>query len=134
MKKILSALYTLAFTTALAFVGEAEADTSIQFGIGYRSDDVNFKLKAPDNYASETRSSLNFRDLEIFTLQGKIKGVCGECVYYRIDGQYGWILDGSIRQSDQYAVGRPTETETCIVTPSFHNDVKGKMLLTLTSV
>lgn len=124
MKKILSAFYALAFTTTLAYVGEVEADTSVQFGIGYRSDDVNFKHKAPEEFAPATHSNLNFRDLEIFTVQGKIKGVCGDCVYYRVDGQYGWILDGTLRESDQFAVGFPAPGEVTIVDVVTHNDVK----------
>lgn len=124
MKKLLSAFYALALTTTIAYTSNVEAGTSVQFGIGYRSDDINWKVKASDDIAKNTYSHLNFRDLEIFTLQAKLKGVCGDCVYYRIDGQYGWILDGTVRESDQFAVSYPTETQTTIVDVVTHNDVK----------
>jgi hypothetical protein len=124
MKKLLSAFYALALTTTIAHAGNVDADTSAQFGIGYRSDDISWKVRTPDSVAPETYSHLNFRDLEIFSLQGKIKGVCGDCVYYRLDGQYGWVLDGSVRESDQFSVGSPAPGETTIVNVAVHNDVK----------
>src|ERR1700728_1798570 len=123
MKKLINALCAFAFTTTLAIAGHVEADTSVQFGIGYRSDNINAKLKAPREIAAETHSNLNFKDLEIFTLQGKVKGVCGDCLYYRADGQYGWVLDGTVRESDQFAV-HTHSGETTVVTPVTHNDVK----------
>jgi Protochlamydia outer membrane protein len=124
MKKLLSAFYALALTT-IAHTGIVEAGTSVQFGIGYRSDDINWKVKASEDVAPDTYSHLNFRDLEIFSLQAKLKGVCGDCVYYRIDGQYGWVLDGTVRESDQFAVDTtPAIGGTTIVDVHTHNDVK----------
>jgi hypothetical protein len=130
MKKILSALSTLFLTTTLAFVGEVEADTSIQFGVGYRSDNINWKTSFPDEILLGSESKLNFKDLEIFTVGGRLKSVCGDCVYYRIDGQYGWILDGTVRESDTIAAPITTPisgiAEITTIHPITHNDVKGK--------
>lgn len=124
MKKLLSAFYALALTTTAAHIGTVEADTSVEFGIGYRSDDINWKVDAPFDIAERTFSHLNFRDIEIFAIEGKIKGVCGECVYYRLDGQYGWVLDGRVRESDQFSVGSPSPGEVTIVDVATHNDIK----------
>lgn len=122
MKKLLRAFYALALTTTIAHVGNVEADTSVQFGIGYRSDDIH--AKGATGFEDLTFSKLNFRDLEIFTIQGKVKGVCGDCVYYRVDGQYGWVLDGTVRESDQFIVGFPSDTQTTVVQAVTHNDIK----------
>lgn len=129
MKKILSALSTLVLTTTLAFVGKVEADTSFDFGVGYRTDNIVWDTKVPDNVLFNSWSKLNFKDLEIFTLQARLKGSCGECIYYRLDGQYGWILDGTVRESDQIAIPTPPvppNTLTPVVRAVTHNDIKGK--------
>ena len=129
MKKTLIALSTF-ITTTLAFVGHVEADTSIEFGIGYRFDDIHWKTKAPDTIRLGTESSLKFRDLEIFTIQGRIKSSCGECTYYRIDGQYGWIEDGTVRESDRISftsvVPRAESNVICFVNPVVHNNANQK--------
>ncbi len=129
MKNILGRLSTLLLTTTLAFVGEVKADTTVQFGIGYRSDDVDWKIDFPVNELPESQSKLWFKDIEIFTVQGRIKSSC-DCVYYRIDGEYGWVLDGDVRESDFFsfpvsAVLTPSTLYTT-VHPVTHNDIKGK--------
>lgn len=124
MRQLLSAFYALALTTTIAHVGNVEADTSVQFGVGYRSDDINWKVRGSDEVDEASHSHLNFRDIEIFTLQGKIKGVCGDCMYYRLDGQYGWVLDGTVRESDQFVVDQPSVSRTTIVDVITHNDIK----------
>jgi len=124
MNKFLSTIFALALTTTLASSSKVEADTSIQFGIGYRSDDINWRTNAPDDYAPETESHLNFRDLEIFTIQGRLKGVCGDCMYYRADGQYGWVLDGTVRESDQFFVEEVEDEGIVIQNGKTHNDIR----------
>ena len=124
MNKFLSAVFALALTTALALSSGVQADTSLQFGIGYRSDNINWKIKADDDKHPKTESHLNFRDLEIFTLQARLKGVCGDCMYYRADGQYGWVLDGTVRESDQFANGSPSDAGLLIQYGSTHNDIR----------
>ena len=130
MKTIFSALSTLLLTTTLAFVGQVEADTSVQFGIGYRTDDINSKISVNDTVRLNTYSRLKFKDLEIFTITGKVKSTCGDCAYYRAEGQYGWIWDGDVRESDQLSqpvsVPLSADTLTCNFRPVLHNDVKGR--------
>jgi len=130
MKKIISALSALLFTTTLAFVGQVEADTAVQFGIGYRTDYLSSEIGAPDEVRLNTFSKLKFKDLEIFTISAKLKSTCGDCAYYRAYAQYGWILDGDVRESDQIAQissGPLTpSTVSCSINPVFHNDVTGR--------
>lgn len=126
MNRFLSAIFALAFTTTLATTCKVEADTSVQFGIGYRSDDINWRIKDPEETSEYNIAHLNFRDLEIFTLQAKLKGVCGDCVYYRLDGQYGWILDGTVRESDQFYASE-ADMEGCatpVISATTYNDIK----------
>src|ERR1700733_4565821 len=100
MKKMFSGLATLLATASFALVSEVAADTSVSFGIGYRTDDISISNKTGCIDHPESKSSLRFKDLEIFTLNARLKSTC-DCVYYRIDGQYGWILDGDVRESDR---------------------------------
>lgn len=130
MKQTLKALSAFIFTTTLAFVGQVEADTSVQFGIGYRSDDIHWKTKAPDTVRLGTESRLNFKDLEIFTIQGRLKSACGECTYYRIDGQYGWVEDGTLRESEYLGfpanAPRDSSNTICYVNPVVRNSAHRK--------
>jgi hypothetical protein len=129
MKKILSALSTLVLTTTLSLLGRVEADTSVQFGVGYRTDDLKWQIKLPDNLRLDSHSKLRFKDLEIFTIQARLKGGCGDCMYYRIDGQYGWILDGTVRETLRLAIPGATDNTnpvSFIIPNALHNDVKGK--------
>lgn len=106
MKKYLGVLSTFLVTTIFAFVGEVEADTSVQFGLGYRSDQIDWKTGIPDFVDDTTlidsESKLRLKDIEIVELYGRLKGSCGDCLYYRVDGSYGWIVDGTARTSDRF--------------------------------
>lgn len=126
MNRFLSAIFALAFTTTLATTSKVDASTSVQFGIGYRSDDINWRIKDPEDFSEYDISHLNFRDIEIFTIQAKLKGVCGDCVYYRVDGQYGWVLDGTVRESDQFYAAE-ADCDACatpVVSATTYNDIK----------
>lgn len=130
MKTIFGALSALLLTTAMTFVAQAEADTTVQFGIGYRTDDINTKFRLDERVRLNSFSKLHFKDLEIFTIQAKAKSACGDCSYFRAEAQYGWILDGDVRESDQFAVPSTTpfsrNTQICVFRPILHNDVKGR--------
>jgi hypothetical protein len=129
MKNVIAKLSTLLITTTLAIVGDVEADTSFQFGIGYRTDDFSWKIGLPTEILPESKSKLWFKDLEIFTINGRIKSAC-DCIYYRIDGQYGWIVDGDVRESDRFCDPVSTvltgDTAFTCSFPKTHNSVKGK--------
>lgn len=130
MKNILSALSTLVVTATLAMSGSVEADTSFQIGVGYRSDDIHWNTKLPCTERPNTFSKLQFKDLEIVTIEARLKGGCGDCLYYRADFEYGWILDGNVHERDQFAIP-PTGvvvdgTPITVVNTTTHNDVKGK--------
>jgi hypothetical protein len=103
MKTIIAKLSTLFATSALAIVGYADADTtSVQFGVGYRQDDINWKIKTPDAVTPIAKSELKFRDLEIFFLGAKLKANIGCSLFVRSSFDYGWILDGRVRESDRF--------------------------------
>jgi len=116
-------------TASFALVSEVAADTSVQFGIGYRTDDISSSIKTPCMDHPESKSNLRFKDLEIFTISTRLKSSC-DCVYYRVDAQYGWILDGDVRTSDKLTFPLTSaispSTEYCFINSITHNDVKGK--------
>lgn len=114
MKKLCSILSAAVLTTALAITGSVEADTTVEFGIGYRTDDISWKLDAPSTLHPDTFSKLHFKDLEIFAIHGRIKSRCGDCFYYRVDGTYGWILDGTVRESDRLSRNIDQDCSECI--------------------
>lgn len=131
MKHVMKALSALVLTTAVFCAGKAEAATSLQFELGYRSDDIHWNHRVPDTVRLDTKSKLTFKDLEIFQIGAKLKSTCGDCVYYRIEGHYGWITDGTLRENDEIALpntGCPLSpsTQICIVNPILHNKAKEK--------
>jgi hypothetical protein len=126
----MKALSALVFTTAVVLSAKAQANTSLQFEIGYRSDDIHWNHRVPDDVRLQTKTKLTFKDLEIFQIGAKLKSTCGECVYYRLDAHYGWITDGDVRESDQIAKhsekALSPSTVTCVINPVLHNDAKNK--------
>jgi hypothetical protein len=130
MKKVFKVLYSL-MTTAVLCNTSAEAATSVQFGVGYRSDDIKWRISAPESIQPDSYSKLNFRDVEIFLVEGKVKGMLGDCVYLRATADYGWIEDGTLREKDQLSqnvadLPPGSAAEYTIVTPSVHNDIDDK--------
>lgn len=130
MKKLFSVLSTLLLTSTLGLVGQVEADANIELGVGYRSDDFTAKVKVPDDIRLNSYSELRFRDIEICTLNGRIKSTCGDCVYYRADGYYGWVFDGDVRETDQLALeaSEPLaeNTQICGYKVKLHNHSRGR--------
>src|SRR5262249_3705759 len=58
------------------------------------------------------------------------KSTCCDCVYYRAEGQYGWILDGDVRRSDQLAEAATgpltSDTFTCVNRVRRHNHIHNR--------
>lgn len=108
MNKFLGALSTLLVTTTFAFIGEVAADTSVQIGVSYRSDEIDIKQKVPNGcdgtafFDSETK--LRIKDIEIVQLNTRVKSSCGECFYFRGDFNFGWIVDGRARESNRFQI------------------------------
>jgi hypothetical protein len=125
MKKLFSLLSTLLLTSTIGYVGQVEADANIELGVGYRSDDFTTKVKAPDDVRLNTYSELRFRDIEICTLNARIKSTCGDCVYYRADGFYGWVFDGDVRETDQLSESGTTQP-ACNFKEKLHNHSRGR--------
>lgn len=125
MKKLFSLLSTVLLTSTIGYVGQVEADANIELGVGYRSDDFTTKVKAPDDVRLNTYSELRFRDIEICTLNARIKSTCGDCVYYRADGFYGWVFDGDVRETDQLSVSGNTQP-ACVFKEKLHNHSRGR--------
>lgn len=113
MKTLVSKLTKLLATSAVAVSAFAYADTtSLQFGLGYRVDDIDWKIKTPDVVSPLGKSNLDFRDLDIIFIGGKIKAIYGcDCpIYFRTSFDYGWVLDGRIRENDKFYTGLASTT------------------------
>lgn len=133
MKKIATKLAAIAAVTVISVSGIAFADAQgIQVGLGYRQDSL--KWKAHDHGVLNPRvdSHLHFKDLEILTLGAKYKGLLGCSVYTRANFDYGWVLDGRVREKvsieDRESAGRFRHqglfVEGDYATIFFHNKIK----------
>lgn len=97
----------LSCATAFAFWPEA-ADSSLEIGVGYRQDELEWKTKADfDNYEGYDQSSLfglsshlKWRDLNIWQIEGVGKYVTCDNIYLRANGDYGWITSGKHSDRD----------------------------------
>jgi hypothetical protein len=105
MKTLVKKLTKFLATSALVLSAYADADTtSLTFGVGYRQDDVNWKIDTPDTVLPEGKSHLDFRDLDIIFIGTKLRAIYGcECpLYFRTSFDYGWVLDGRLRENDKF--------------------------------
>jgi len=105
MKTLVKKLTKFLATSALVLTTYADADTtSLTFGVGYRQDNVNWKIDTPDSVLPESKSHLDFRDLDIIFIGTKLRAIYGcECpVYFRTSFDYGWVLDGRLRENDKF--------------------------------
>lgn len=108
MKTLITKLTKFMTASALVLTASAYSDTtSLQFGVGYRQDSIDWKLHTPNAASPEGRSKLDFRDLDIVFIGGKFKAIYGcECpLYFRTSFDYGWVLDGKLREDDRYFTG-----------------------------
>lgn len=105
MKTLFTKLTQFLATSALVVTAFANADTtSLSFGLGYRQDNVNWKMDTPDAVSPEGKSHLSLRDLDIIFLGAKLRAIYGcECpLYFRTSFDYGWVLDGRLRENDKF--------------------------------
>lgn len=95
--------FTLA-TLVTSLSGSINADIfdngtfAFQGGIGYRQDSIVWKMDDLERVNPSAKSNLHFKDLEIFLIEAKFKGLIGCSFYSRASFDYGWIFDGSLRE------------------------------------
>lgn len=101
MKAKISKLSIVLASAALSFSGLLIADTtSVQVGAGYRQDSLTSSVSQRSSLNPRAKSRLHFRDVEIAFIGVKAKSTFGCCeAYGRADFDYGWVLDGKLRES-----------------------------------
>lgn len=105
MNTLVKKLTKFLATSALVVTTFADADTtSLSFGVGYRQDDLNWKLEIPECVSPEGKSHLDLSDLDIVFIGAKLRAIYGcECpLYFRTSFDYGWVLDGRLREKDRF--------------------------------
>lgn len=133
MKTLLTKLSTLLATATITYSGIVEADCStVTFGVGYRQDEITWKLKEPDLAGVHVEADQHFKDLDIFTIGVGVKGNIGCSLYYRSRFDYGWILDGRLREKDEFSISEPDDIgegfaeQSLNITAFTFNKAKGK--------
>ena len=111
MRKLILTLMAslLSCSAASAFWPEA-TDSSLEVGVGYRQDklewktDANFDSSSYGSYASGfpfgLKSEVKWHDLQIWQIEAKGKYVTCDNIYLRANGDYGWITHGKNTDSD----------------------------------
>lgn len=74
----------------------ADHRSSVQFGAGYRHDDLSWNFKIP-NCDPIFSSRLHFKDIHILEIGVAAQSTC-DCVYLRGLASFGWILDGTFTE------------------------------------
>jgi len=96
MRNWLTFFMTLLVGSSLSNV-EAFSNTQVNFEAGYRQDNIRWATKVPgDDPTIET--STKFENLDIFQIGVNAKTTCG-LVYLRASADWGWILNGDLKQS-----------------------------------
>ena len=103
----------LSCSAAFAFWPEA-TDSSLEVGVGYRQDELEWKTSNHcDYYQSHCndknsallprglRSHLKWKDLDIWQIEARGKYVTCDCLYLRANGDYGWITHGKNTDRDR---------------------------------
>jgi hypothetical protein len=99
MRNLVTKLALVVATVATSFSGMASADTyGLQVGLGYRQDSLQWQIKDLGQVNPHSKSNIHFKDLEIVLLGAKFKGMLGCSVYNRTSFDYGWIVDGNVRE------------------------------------
>lgn len=96
----ISALLVTSFASALsANMFDAFAiQGGIQGGLGYRQDSIIWKIHDLERVNPTASSNVHFKDLEIILLEAKFRGLIGSTFYTRASLDYGWVIDGTVRE------------------------------------
>lgn len=101
----------LSCSAAFAFWPEA-TDSSLEVGVGYRVDKLEWKTASHADSGSSSsdsygcglpfgvQSKLKWHDLQIWQIEAKGKYVTCDNVYLRANADYGWITHGKNTDSD----------------------------------
>lgn len=101
MKAKISRLSIAITSAVLSYSGLVSADTTnIQVGTGYRQDSLTSSVAQRSSINPRSKSNLHYRDVEICFIAARAKSTFGCCEsYVRADFDYGWVLDGKLRES-----------------------------------
>ncbi len=114
MKTFATKLAAIVATTVISLSGLAFADAQgIQVGIGYRQDSLKWNIRDNAVINPRVKANTHFKDLEIFTLGVKYKGLLGCEVYTRASYDYGWVLDGRKREKNTSKYRRDADHFDC---------------------
>lgn len=109
----------LSCSAAFAFWPEA-TDSSLEIGVGYRQDKLEWKTSTRGNSYSDysysddnndcslpvgLSSKLKWKDLQIWEVEAVGRYVTCDNVYVRANGDYGWITSGKNRDTDSINFG-----------------------------
>lgn len=88
-------------SAAMTFSGLLTANTNtLQVGVGYRQDSATTTIGQRGALNPRAKSKLHYRDIEIvfLGLNGKTSFDCCNNSYLRGSFDYGWVLDGKLRE------------------------------------
>jgi hypothetical protein len=87
-----------------------EIGTHLEFGGGYRVDNLNWNIAGDSNGNNPNiLSELTWEDIDIFQLKAGIRSTIGEAFYVRGSLGYGWVFDGQNQDSDYSGDNRTLE-------------------------
>lgn len=98
---------TRPYTTVCHSCPEYVRDVSFMVGSGYRQDNFNWRVAGPCE-VPEALKKVNWKRLDIWTLDSQLDVVLCNSILLRADGTWGKIYHGRVRNS-KYAPGCPPE-------------------------
>lgn len=124
----------LSCSAAIAFWPEA-ADSSLEVGVGYRRDTLEWKTSSHSSGSSgydlsgdfpdRFKSHLKWKNINIWEIEANGKYVTCDCLYFRFNADYGWITSGKNRDSD--SSGNNYYAESFREFSRSHSKVKGNV-------
>jgi hypothetical protein len=93
-------------TAAFAFWPEA-ADSNFELGVGYRKDKLSWTTQGRVNLGevpTKLTSKVQWKNLNIWQIDARVKYVTCDDIYFRASGDYGWITHGKATNKDYVEV------------------------------
>jgi hypothetical protein len=108
MRKCLVKLIMFLMGFCLMKIPVESKNCKLDIGAGYRQDHLEWELAGPADIP-KVMSKLTWSNIRIFEIEAQFRKITAQNVYFRLNGDYGWVFDGNNRDQDYRVEGSRNE-------------------------
>lgn len=108
------------FTATMAFSQAVETWNSFEIGVGFREDDIQWKIHPRDDVLTDVSTKLKYTDQDIIVVRAAGETVLCDCLYARACADYGWVFQGKTKE-DTFFISDIAQTNGKIAALSQRN-------------